>query len=68
MSRCEWSPADNRPALYSGDSHKAEATISVGTGKNNWHLCASCAALPRFKRLRRRVPLGEQARAKKEGR
>jgi len=43
--------------MYAGDSHRAEATISVGTGKNNWHLCASCAALPRFKRLRRRVPL-----------
>lgn len=52
---CEWDPAGNRPAPH-GPTH-AEATLSVGTGTNNWHLCASCAALPRFKRLRRRVAL-----------
>jgi hypothetical protein len=37
-----------------------EATLSVGSGKNNWHLCESCAAMPEFRRYRRRVPLKER--------
>lgn len=62
---CEWDPARNQPAeatmrrgkfaSYRGCDEVA--TLSVGTGAGNWHLCESCAALPRFKRYRRRVPL-----------
>ena len=55
-SRCEWDPANNRPA-GGDDQCPNTATLGVGTGRNNWHLCESCAVLPRFKRLRRRDPL-----------
>lgn len=60
--RCEWDPDRNAPALeidghpelgYSGCPNRA--TLSVGI--YNWHLCARCAALPFFKRLRKRMPL-----------
>lgn len=33
-----------------------KATLSVGT-RPNWHLCATCRALPEFKRKRRVVAL-----------
>lgn len=54
---CEWWPVGDRSATgRPGERCPNPATLSVGT-KNNWHVCDSCAALPRFKRLRRRVPL-----------
>lgn len=41
---------------------KNESKLSVGTGtKNNIHLCYECAALPEYKRLRKRVPLKRTA-------
>jgi hypothetical protein len=60
---CEWDPIRNQPA------HKAhaEATICVGRGMDNWHLCAACAALPRFKRFRKRVPLADARRKREDG-
>lgn len=59
---CEWDPANNRPAsgvpgqpeTYTGCPNAA--TLSVGV-KENWRLCEPCSQLPRFARLRRRVPL-----------
>lgn len=45
MELCELEPCQN------------QATLSVGTGKKNWHLCAWCADQTMFKRLRKRVPL-----------
>lgn len=59
---CEWNPKDDRPAVYvdrktgATDGCQNEAELSVGV-KENWHICASCAALPRFKRMTRRVSL-----------
>lgn len=49
--QCEYAPSVER-GRYEGADPEAcpnEATLSVGT-KDNWHLCASCAALPRFSR------------------
>jgi hypothetical protein len=54
-SDCEWNPAAGRAAL-SNDPPHAEATVSVGA-KGVWHLCATCAALPRFEIYRVRKPL-----------
>lgn len=51
---CEWNPDRNKPLYW--DKHRqshAEAEVVVGAD-GQWHLCASCAALPRFKRYRRR--------------
>jgi hypothetical protein len=57
--RCEWWPAEDQPATgVPGEACPNLATLSVGAG-NNWHLCDSCAALPRFRRLRRRISLRE---------
>lgn len=61
MELCEWNPEKNESALiemhgFPKDGCQNEATLSVGIG-TNWHLCESCAALPVFSRLRRRVPL-----------
>ena len=54
-AECEWNPELNVPAQFSDERHAA--TLSVGVGKNNWHLCARCAAMPRFKRYRVRKQL-----------
>ena len=54
--RCEWDPEREQPATVGGNGCMAEATVSVGK-LENWHLCASCAALPRFKRMTHRSPL-----------
>lgn len=55
MSACEWHPAESRPATVDDPSH-GEATVSVGAN-GQWHLCAACAALPRFARYRVRKAL-----------
>lgn len=53
---CEWSPTRGE-ACYDNDPHwlddeiKAEWIVGAG-GK--WRLCSSCAALPEFKRFRKR--------------
>ena len=54
---CEWDP--ERDDYAAGDDHAWHglATWSVGSGRHNLHLCDACAALPRFKRFRTRVPL-----------
>jgi hypothetical protein len=49
---CEWDPEENAPG-YVGDAHNAPADVVVGSN-GEWHLCSSCAALPRFKRYRKR--------------
>lgn len=54
-SDCEWNPTAGRAAL-SGDPSHGEATVCVGA-KGLWHLCATCAALPRFNVYRTRKPL-----------
>ena len=57
--RCEWAPGRDQAASVPevpGDCH-AGAKLSVGKDPDNWHLCESCAALPRFARKRHRVPL-----------
>jgi hypothetical protein len=68
MARCEWNPhtkslAQRRWAgdryVYSGCAN--EATLSVGAD-GKYHLCESCAALPEFRRYRRRVPLKRRER------
>ncbi len=51
---CEWDPVAARPAR-DGDKRHADATWSLGDGE--WHLCASCAALPEFARYRVRKTL-----------
>ncbi len=57
VEMCEWWPEKDRPATGAGDEGcRNESTVSVGKA-TNWHLCDSCAALPRFKRLTARVPL-----------
>lgn len=58
---CEWNPETNRPAEF-GDRHfnDAHATVIVG-GQINYRLCDSCAALPNFKRMKKRVPIERKA-------
>lgn len=53
--QCEWDP-DKGKAAFVGEGCMKPATTVVGRGKN-WHLCDSCAALPRFARYKVRVPL-----------
>jgi hypothetical protein len=50
MSECEWNPQAHTAANIDEPSH-GEAVVSVGDGE--WHLCASCAALPKFSRYRK---------------
>lgn len=53
---CEWNPVEDRAATNEDKPH-GPATWSVGN-MHNWHLCDTCAALPRFRRMTRRRPLG----------
>lgn len=58
MNRCEWNPARNAPSTdppSEGDCPN-EATVSVGRA-DTYHLCESCAALPRFARRKVRQAL-----------
>jgi hypothetical protein len=50
--RCEWNAILGVPALDppSFSDCKNEAVVSLGK-RGEWHLCESCAALPRFKRF-----------------
>lgn len=55
---CEYNPV-TADASYGGRAEgdcPNEASVCLGKDPS-WHLCESCAALPRFKRFRRRVPL-----------
>jgi hypothetical protein len=59
--RCEWDPKRNRAGEYIPGSIdlgcQNYAVLSVGRGKDNWHLCESCAALPYFSRKKVRTKL-----------
>lgn len=52
---CEWDPERRRHAI-DGLGCGKEATQLAGSD-GRWRLCGSCAALPVFKRLRKRVPI-----------
>lgn len=54
---CEWNPTANRARYTDEDDCPNPATWSVGGGRNNIHLCDSCATLPKFKRLTARERL-----------
>ena len=66
--RCEWDPERNVPADYIPVGAGMvdylgcpnDATLVVGAD-GKWRLCAECAALPRFKRFRKRVPIKERS-------
>lgn len=55
---CEWDPVRNEPAGAVATAEcgcRNKATVRVGA-KGEWHLCASCARLPRFNKYKVRVP------------
>ena len=63
---CEWNPERDEPATEVKSTHQRWGCIrpaiwAVGSA-NKWHLCDYCAALPRFKRLRKRIPLDREPR------
>lgn len=51
---CEYNP-DEKRAAWENEVH-AQADFVVGAN-GQWRLCASCAALPEFKRYRKRVKI-----------
>ena len=51
---CEYNPVTER-AAYGNEVH-ARADVIVGAN-GQWRLCMSCAALPTFRRFRRRKPI-----------
>jgi len=63
MSDCEWDPMLGEPAKV-GRGCPNKAALSVGA-HGEWHLCRSCAALPRFKRYKVRKPLPGDPDAKR---
>lgn len=58
---CEWNPEAGRGS-YEGEGCPNPAAVSVGH-QGSWHLCDSCAALPRFKRYKVRRRLDGSRRA-----
>lgn len=58
MSRCEFNPTTGEPSsdpANPGDCRN-EAAFSVGHD-GQWHVCADCAALPFFRKYRKRTRL-----------
>ena len=54
---CEWNPRTNQPA-WSNELHFRTTKAEVIVGANGqWRLCQSCAALPVFRRFRKRIPI-----------
>ena len=51
---CEWNPEANRSALRN-EAHAAADWIVGANGA--WRVCDACAKLPRFRRLRKRIPI-----------
>lgn len=47
---CEWNPVEDREAHTTDENH-ALATVLLGSN-GKYRLCAECAALPRFKRMK----------------
>lgn len=55
---CWWWPERDAPATgVDGQGCNNTAVLSIGA-RENWHLCESCAALPRFRRMRRNRWIG----------
>ncbi len=52
---CEWDPKLTAPVASAKAAH-ARADLIVGAN-GRWRLCRSCAALPYFSRLRKRVEI-----------
>lgn len=50
MSECEWNPVAGTAANVDEPGH-GQATVCIGDGE--WHLCASCATLPKFARYKK---------------
>jgi hypothetical protein len=46
FEQCEFFRVVNLQPVYCQNG----ATLNVGASRNNWHLCESCAELPRFRR------------------
>jgi hypothetical protein len=57
VEHCDWDPERDARAVVDGPGCKREATVSLGNNPN-WHLCEECSRLPRFKRFRKRTPIG----------
>lgn len=64
QSSCEWDPARDQPADADHGCPR-DAELSVGVD-GKWHLCKSCASLPRFNRFRKRIPLRRPPEPKSE--
>lgn len=63
--QCEWNPDEGRPGLQG--EHQVPADYLCGSaGNTTWYLCASCADIKQFRRLKRK-PLPEAAKRMLEG-
>lgn len=56
---CDWNPVVNRPALLGEPTAcPKRATVvvreAIEGGSDYWHLCRSCAGLPRFRALKQK--------------
>jgi len=54
---CEWNPSMNRAAFDTDEHHRTTPAEIIVGAEGKWRLCAECAALPRFARYRKRVPV-----------
>lgn len=70
MSLCEWDPDRGGPALTwpcSGLRTGCSNEAVVALGHNGaWHVCATCAELPRFRRLRVGRVLGRRVELRRD--
>lgn len=64
VEQCEYNP-DAKRAAYEHEQGHGEATVCVGRN-GRWHLCAECAALPEFKRLKKKPLVRVEASTKPE--
>jgi hypothetical protein len=59
---CEWNPALKKPACSPPLGGECQNMATLDLGRGRWHLCATCAALPEFKRFKQRPLHYEAAR------
>lgn len=61
--QCEWNTERDEPAFDDDAGNcKRSAELSIGSGRNSYHVCKSCFELPGFKAMRlRRVRMIERS-------
>ena len=54
---CEWDPEKSRPATDADEHYRTTPARVIVGADGQWRLCTECAALPHFKRFKKRTEI-----------